>query len=91
MRSSLFAATIKGVFAARRISSPSATPVTSRSAAQTARRGRINEVIANTASIAGGQWPAHLQDVLECISLERPALASAFSMLMRTDGSRAAP
>ena len=28
--------------------------------------------IANTASIAGGQWPAHLQDVLECIAIESP-------------------
>ncbi len=26
--------------------------------------------IANTASIAGGQWPGHLQEVLECIALE---------------------
>jgi len=26
--------------------------------------------IANTASIAGGQWPGHLQEVLECISIE---------------------
>ena len=28
--------------------------------------------IANTASIAGGQWPGHLQEVLECISIESP-------------------
>ena len=28
--------------------------------------------IANTASIAGGQWPAHLQDVLDCIAIESP-------------------
>jgi len=26
--------------------------------------------IANTASIAGGQWPGHLQEVLECIAIE---------------------
>ncbi|MAI78885.1 MAG: short-chain dehydrogenase [Deltaproteobacteria bacterium] len=26
--------------------------------------------IANTASIAGGQWPPHLQDVLDCIGVE---------------------
>ncbi len=26
--------------------------------------------IANTASIAGGQWPGHLQDVLDCIAIE---------------------
>ena len=26
--------------------------------------------IANTASIAGGQWPTHLQEVLDCIGLE---------------------
>lgn len=31
---------------------------------------REGGAIANTASIAGGQWPAHLQEVLECISLE---------------------
>ncbi|MFO0690088.1 MAG: coniferyl-alcohol dehydrogenase [Myxococcota bacterium] len=31
---------------------------------------REGGAIVNTASIAGGQWPAHLQDVLECISLE---------------------
>ena len=33
---------------------------------------RIREggAITNTASIAGGQWPGHLQEVLECISLE---------------------
>jgi NAD(P)-dependent dehydrogenase (short-subunit alcohol dehydrogenase family) len=28
--------------------------------------------IVNTASIAGGQWPGHLQEVLECISIETP-------------------
>lgn len=26
--------------------------------------------IANTASIAGGQWPGHLQEVLDCIAIE---------------------
>ena len=26
--------------------------------------------IANTASIAGGQWPSHLQEVLDCIAIE---------------------
>jgi NAD(P)-dependent dehydrogenase (short-subunit alcohol dehydrogenase family) len=31
---------------------------------------RKGGTIANTASIAGGQWPAHLQEVLECISIE---------------------
>lgn len=31
---------------------------------------REEGAIANTASIAGGQWPGHLQDVLECISIE---------------------
>lgn len=31
---------------------------------------REGGAIANTASIAGGQWPAHLQEVLECIALE---------------------
>lgn len=29
--------------------------------------------IANTASIAGGQWPGHLPDVLDCIALENRA------------------
>ena len=28
--------------------------------------------IANTASIAGGQWPGHLQEALECIAIESP-------------------
>jgi NAD(P)-dependent dehydrogenase (short-subunit alcohol dehydrogenase family) len=33
--------------------------------------------IVNTASIAGGQWPGHLQDVLECVAIEdRAELAS---------------
>lgn len=31
---------------------------------------REGGAIVNTASIAGGQWPAHLQEVLECISLD---------------------
>ncbi len=31
---------------------------------------REGGAIANTASIAGGQWPGHLQEVLECISLD---------------------
>ncbi len=31
---------------------------------------RKDGAIANTASIAGGQWPGHLQEVLECISIE---------------------
>ncbi len=30
---------------------------------------REDGAIANTASIAGGQWPGHLQEVLECISI----------------------
>jgi NAD(P)-dependent dehydrogenase (short-subunit alcohol dehydrogenase family) len=33
---------------------------------------RTGGAIANTASIAGGQWPAHLQEVLECVSIEDP-------------------
>ena len=40
---------------------------------------RIREggAIVNTASIAGGQWPGHLAEVLECIALEdRAALAA---------------
>ncbi len=31
---------------------------------------REGGAIANTASIAGGQWPGHLQEVLDCISIE---------------------
>ena len=31
---------------------------------------REDGAIANTASIAGGQWPGHLQEVLECIAIE---------------------
>jgi NAD(P)-dependent dehydrogenase (short-subunit alcohol dehydrogenase family) len=31
---------------------------------------KVNGAIANTASIAGGQWPGHLQDVLDCIDLD---------------------
>ena len=31
---------------------------------------RAGGAIANTASIAGGQWPGHLQEVLECIAIE---------------------
>ena len=31
---------------------------------------REEGAIANTASIAGGQWPGHLQDVLDCIAIE---------------------
>lgn len=32
---------------------------------------REGGAIANTASIAGGQWPGHLQEVLDCIAIER--------------------
>ena len=31
---------------------------------------REDGAIANTASIAGGQWPGHLQEVLDCIAIE---------------------
>ena len=31
---------------------------------------REGGAIANTASIAGGQWPGHLQEVLDCIAIE---------------------
>ncbi len=31
---------------------------------------REDGAIANTASIAGGQWPGHLQEVLHCIAIE---------------------
>ena len=31
---------------------------------------KADGAIANTASIAGGQWPGHLQEVLECIAIE---------------------
>ncbi|MEM9177559.1 MAG: SDR family oxidoreductase [Myxococcota bacterium] len=33
---------------------------------------REGGAIANTASIAGGQWPGHLPEVLECIGIEEP-------------------
>lgn len=33
-------------------------------------RIRVGGAIANTASIAGGQWPGHLQEVLDCIAIE---------------------
>ncbi len=33
-------------------------------------RIREDGAIANTASIAGGQWPGHLQEVLDCIAIE---------------------